>query len=843
MDFHGLPEPEPTQKQAEMASVLFLDIVSYSLQPMDKQSQLIMQLQDIVKAAEQFKMASRGDGRLSLPTGDGMAIVFLHDPVAPVRCAIEISQTIKRGSSLPLRMGVHIGPVYRHADIKDEINVVGGGINIAQRIMDCGDAGHILLSSATVEVLRQVSASWSSSLHDLGEVEVKHGVRVHLYNLYTEEVGNRQVPRKLLTAQKTALAVVSRKKRKKLSIGVIAVAALVALAVWWFLYPRQSVMLKKTDTIVLGDFANATGDPVFNDTLRQGLAIQLAQSPFLKIISEAEIQKRLRLMRLPPESRLTPEIARDLCQRTGSAAVIDGSIVALGNQYIIGLKAVTCRTGDSLAQEQQTAANKEGVLKALGDAAAKLRAKLGESLSTVQKFDTPLKEATTPSLEALQAYSLAGKGGSDPIPMLQRAIQLDPNFAMAYLYLGVEYANRGENSLSTENARKAYNLREHVSPDEKFRIEAEYSSVDGDLEAARRVHEIWVQAYPRNGVAHNNLGVIYNALGQHDKAIVEKLKYLQLGGGNYDGVIESYLFLNRLRDAQSVAKEALATAPEELELRTFLYLLAFLENDSAAMAAQVAGSQGILEEGDILYFEAETAGYFGRLRKAREFSRGAVDVAKRAGLRELAAGFEAEVALREALFGNSIQVRELSAAALALSNASEVQFGAALALALAGDLAKTETLANDLAKRYPQNTLVRFNYLPTLRAQLALHHTKPAKAIETLQVAIPYELGVTGSASYSPDLYPAYIRGEAFLAANRGAEAAAEFRRIMDHPGVVLIGPIGALARLGVARAHALEGDRAKARTSYNDFFTLWKNADSDIPILKQAQAEYAKLQ
>ena len=527
----------------------------------------------------------------------------------------------------------------------------------------------------------------------------------------------------------------------------------------WLFYSRKAHALTDKDTIVLADFTNTTGDTVFDGALRQGLAVQLEQSPFLSLVSEQRIQQTLRLMGRSSDARLTPEIARDLCQRTHSTAVLDGSIASLGSQFVLGLRAVNCRTGDSLAQEQATADGKERVLKALGEAAAKLREKLGESLVTVQKLDTPIEQASTPSLEALQAYSLGrktlvGKGDwAAAVPLFQRAIRLDPNFAMAYASLGVDYSNLGETSLASENTKKAYELRERVSEREKFYIESHYYQyVTGDLEKARQAYELWAQAYPRDLVPPNNLSVIYENLGEYDKALAESREALRLdpeSGASYANLVAPYLYLNRLQEAKATADEAQAKNLDSPPLRFKLYVLAFLKNDAAGMAQQVAWSAGKPGVEDMLLGgEADTAAYSGRLAKARELSRRAVTSAERAEEKENAAGNEAEAALREALFGNAAEARQRARAALGLSTGRDVQFYAALALALAGDAARALARADDLAKRFPEDTVAQFNYLPTIHAQLALSHKDSSKAIEALQAASPYELGQGGG------LYP-----------------------------------------------------------------------------------------
>jgi eukaryotic-like serine/threonine-protein kinase len=629
---------------------------------------------------------------------------------------------------------------------------------------------------------------------------------------------------------------------------VLAVATIVTLGLaigGWLFFSRKAHALTDKDAIVLADFTNTTGDAVFDGTLRQGLTVQLEQSPFLSLISEQRIQQTLRLMGQPADARLTPEIARDLCQRTQSAAVLECSIANLGSQYVLGLKAVNCSTGDALAEEQERATGKEQVLAAMDKAAVKLRAKLGESLSTVQKFDTPLKEATTPSLEALQAYSLGWESIDEAdyaaaVRFSQRAIRLDPNFAMAYALLGTSYRNLGENSLAAENTRKAYDLRERVSEREKFYIESHYHDhVTGDLEKARQAYELWAQTYPRDVTPPINLGANYAALGQYDKSLVEKLEVLRLdpaNGQEYASVAFAYLTLNRLEEAQATVEEAQAKKLDAPYLHLLAYQLAFLQNDAAGMGQQLAWSAGKPGlEAVLLGYEADTAAYSGRLGKAREFSRRAVASAEREEEKETAAAYEAEAALREGLLGNAAEARKSAAAALALSNGN---YAAALALALAGDAARAQTRADDLAERFPENTLMQFNYLPTIHAQLALNRKDSRKAIEVLKAAAPYELGDVDGAG----LFPVYVRGEAYLAEHQGAQAAAELQKILDHRGIVLNEPTGALAHLQIGRAYAMQGDTAKARAAYQDFLTLWKDADPDIPILKEAKAEYAKL-
>jgi eukaryotic-like serine/threonine-protein kinase len=624
--------------------------------------------------------------------------------------------------------------------------------------------------------------------------------------------------------------------------------ALLSLLIGGYVYVHRILRLTDRDTIVLADFTNTTGDPIFDGTLKQGLSVQMEQSPFLSLVSDQQIQQTLQLMGQKPEATLTPQMARELCQRTGSAAVLEGSIAQIGMQYLLTLKAVDCVRGESLASAEAQANDKSHVLEALGRTSSDIRNKLGESLSTAQKFDTPVEQATTPSLEALQAYSLGGRvfinGEYAAVaPLLQRAIRLDPNFAMAYALLGDTYASLGETSLAAENYQKAYELRERVSEREKLYIESDYDqNVTGDLEEARHVYELWAQTYPRDFVPPANLGFIDRNLGQYDRALAEFREAFRLGAANrfgYANLVASYLSLNRLQEARATAEEAQAKNLDSPPLRFSLYLLAFLTNDAAGMAQQVAWSAGKPGAEDVLLAgEADTAVYSGRLMRALELFRQAVASAERAKEKETAAEYEADVAVQLALFGKPAEARQRTRQALGRSNGRDVQFRAALALAFAGDSIRCQSLADDLAKRFPEDTLVQINYLPTLHAQVALTRHDPLKALETLQAATPYELGATTAGA----LYPVFVRGEAYLAVHQGREAATEFQKILDHRGAVGNESIGALAHRGLARAYTLQGETAKSRAAYQDFLTLWKDADPDIPILAQASAEHAKL-
>jgi serine/threonine protein kinase/tetratricopeptide (TPR) repeat protein len=646
-----------------------------------------------------------------------------------------------------------------------------------------------------------------------------------------------------------------REQPRKLSwkllvpIGAL-VAGLIAGGLYWRSF--RSVTLSEKDTIILADFANTTGDPVFDGTLRQGLAVQLEQSPYLSLAPEEQIQQTLQMMNQPPDAKLTPEIAREICKRTSSLIVLDGLIAQIGTQYSLILKAVNCSNGKLLTSTEAQASDKNHVLDALGKASSEIRKRLGESLATVQKLDTPLEQATTPSLEALQAYSmgrdaLSVRGDySAAVPLFLRAIKLDPNLAIAYSSLGTTYSNMGEKELAAEYTRKAYELRAKVSEWEKLYIESHYYDfATGDLEKTRQVYETWRQMYPRDRIPPINLGVTYQNLGQYEKALAEFKQALRLNPNVvlvYTNLVTVLMNLNQLDEARATAAEAQARKLDSTGLREAMYQLAFLQNDVAAMSQQVSWAAEHTDA-SLLYYHAETAAYSGQLSKAQGLSRQAIAMAELTGSKDVWAGGEGAEALREALFGNGDEAKRNATSALNHSNAREVQFAAGLSLALIGDRKGAIRVATGMRSRCPEDTIVRFNYLPTINAAMALDEGEPTRAVELLKAAYPVELGLAGGTAYLTNLYPVFVRGLAFLAEKQGSAAAEEFQKIVEHPGIVVNEPIGALAHLNLGRAYAMAGDTAKAKTKYQDFLTLWKDADPDIPILKQAKAEYAKLQ
>jgi serine/threonine protein kinase/tetratricopeptide (TPR) repeat protein len=668
-----------------------------------------------------------------------------------------------------------------------------------------------------------------------------------------------------IATQSTGKAV-SRKNRWKLAVPIGIVVALLGAIIFSLAHrPHHATKLNEKDTIVLADFANTTGDVVFDDTLKTALSVALNQSPFLNVLSDDKVAATLKLMTRPPETKLTPDVARDLCQRAGSKAYLAGSIVSLGSQYVLGLKAVDCESGDTLAQEQATAGAKEKVLDAVDNAAAKLRGKLGESLATVRRFDVPLAEATTTSLEALKAYSLGvqayrEKGAASALPFHQRAIQIDPNFALGNASVGNDYFGLGELGRADEYYTKAFDLREHASEREKLGISGlYYQNVTGELEKAAQTYQQLIETYPRRAWTYQDLGLVYSEQGQHEKAGSAYRELLRLDPDNvipYNSLTNTYLALQRFDEARRTIQQARARNLESDLLHNALYALAFLASDSPAMAEQerwFASQPDYENEG--LSLASDTESYSGRLGKARELSQRSVDSAIRADNKEAGAIWQENAALREAAFGNAAEAKRAAAEALKLAPQSEgVKDEAGLAFAMAGDAARAESLAQDLNQRSPLDTQMQSLWLPAIQALLALDRKNPARALNALQAAAPFiELGSIEFVDNGSCLYPTYIRGEAYLAARQGMQAAAEFQKILDHSGIVWNCWTGALARLGVARANALQsrtsrgGDaeaaRARARAAYKNFLALWKDADPDIPILKQAKAEYARLE
>jgi eukaryotic-like serine/threonine-protein kinase len=760
--------------------------------------------------------------------GDSTATLFEailnRAPVAPVRLNPDLPEELERIINRALEKNRELR--YQHAsDMRSEL----------LRLKRQTETGQVATPSSGTLAAMQDTSSW------VGQPPPASGSSPALAQPSSS------------SAVQVADAQVAERKLWKVLVPVAVIVVAAIAGVFYFRSREPADRLTDKDTVVLADFSNSTGDPVFDDTLKQALAIQLQESPFLSILPDRSVRETLKLMGHSPEERLTSDVAQEICQRSGSKAVIAGSIASLGSEYVVGLNAEACPSGARIAMKQEQAAKKEEVLDALDHATTGLRKNLGESLNSVQKFDTPLAQATTPSLEALKAYSLGikgfmEKGDTAAIPFYKRAIDLDPNFALAYAGLAVAYGNLRETDSAKENYQKAYDLRSRVSVREDYVISAYYyNDVTGEIEKANQTYELYSQAYPRVWTPHNNLGSNFAALGQWEKGLSETLEANRLNpdsGIAYGNLVEYYCRLNRLGEAKATYQRALAHNLDVPDLHIYRYGVAFLESDAQEMQRQADWFAGKLGLEDISFsFQSDTEAFSGHLAKARELSQRAMDSAQRAGEKETAAKRELNAALREAEFGNLAQARSQTSIALALSSARSARILAALVLARTGDTDRAQKMADELQAQNPLNTKINFYWQPVIRAAIQISRKNPGKAIELLQATVPYELGVPGPLpEIGALLYPAYLRGEADLMLHEGRAAIAEFQKFLDNRSMVINSPLGPLVRLELARIYAMQGDAAKAKAAYQDFLTLWKDADPDIPILKQAKTEYAKL-
>jgi hypothetical protein len=626
----------------------------------------------------------------------------------------------------------------------------------------------------------------------------------------------------------------------------------VVVAVVFRYKTASSKPLTDRDTIVLADFTNSTGDPVFDETLKQGLSSQLEQSPFLNLLSGERVAQTLSLMTKPKETRLTNELTMDVCKRTGSAAIVQGSIATLGRQYVLGLKAVACGNGDTLADVQVTADGKEQVLSALGQAADQMRGRLGESLASLQKYNVPARQVTTASLEALNAYSLGVKaqnesGAMAAVPFFRQAVQIDPDFAMGYLGLGVALSNAYEFRQAGLNLEKAFALRDRVSRREYFSISSQYyDTVTEDLQKSIEVYKLWMQTYPQDMTPFDHLGNDYLLVGQYKQALEvlsEEKRLAGTGTYNFVNLVDAYLSLDRFQDAKATIEDAGTRKLPQSEIHSLLYITDFAEQKYAEMEAEAAWAESHPDvQAEFYVAESDTQAYGGHAKKAWALTDKAVAAAQRETGREAAAVYLVNGALHEAEFGNSVRAEGATISALNLAPTRGVKTLAALALARAGLTDRASSLADELTQAHPSDTLLNNYWLPSIRASVELNLNRPGQAIETLKAAEAFELGSPPTIGPAP-LYPAYIRGLAYFRLGQGGQAAGEFQKLVAHPGCLLNYMLGPLARLQLGRASALAGDKAAARAAYQDFFTLWKDADPDIPCLKQAKAEYAKLQ
>jgi DNA-binding winged helix-turn-helix (wHTH) protein/tetratricopeptide (TPR) repeat protein len=717
--------------------------------------------------------------------------------------------------------------------------------NLSQHIFQLrkalGDKAHDPQYIVTVPGRGYRLALKAAELTERDDDVIAHGRTIERLTVEKIEFGEPQIA--------SFVEVRQRPWSRFLGAAALVVVALIAGGIYWQSWHKVTALTAR-DTIVLADFTNSTGDNVFDDTLKQGLAIQLEQSPFLELVSDRKVNETLKLMGRAVDDRLTPEVTREVCLRTGSKAMLTGSIAGLGSQFVIGLKATNCNTGDVLAASQEQAGGKETVLKALDAAAVRLRRKLGESLSSLQKFATPVEEATTPSLEALKAYSLGRKtgftkGATAALPFYKRAVELDPNFAMAYRGISAVYTNRSEVGRATENARRAYELRAKVSERERFSIEATYyMHATGELDNAVEVYELWQQTYPRDFLPYGNLGVVYGCLGNWEKALEETREGLRLEPSNqvsFGNLAKDYTTLNRLDEAEAAYKGAQERKLESEFLSFYGYQVFFGKDDAEQMAEILSAAVGKPGPEDLLLAgQADTQAWHGSFRSARELTRQAMDSAQRNNAKEAAALYQTAAALGEVESGKRERARADAYAAVKMAPNRDVLAVAALALARAGDLG-AQKLANELDKDFPLDTLVQRYWMPTIRAAEALERKDPSRAIKLLKVAEDIELSQPTNLTVT--LCPVYLRGEAYLRLHDGNAAAVEFQKFIEHRGLVVNFSWGALARLGLARAYAQTGDTEKSLAGYREFLAIWKDADPDIPILVAAKAEYAKLQ
>ena len=632
-------------------------------------------------------------------------------------------------------------------------------------------------------------------------------------------------------------------------IGIVAAGLAVltaALSIAWLFPRRTSHAFTEEDSVVLADFDNTTGEGIFDGALKEGLAVQLAQSPFLHFVPEDRVRETLRFMGRPSEKRLLPSVVREVCERVNAKAFVAGSIGRLGTHYVLAVDAVNCQNGGALARAQVEVQSKDQVLQALGQAAQLVRKGLGESLSSIQRYDVPVQEASTSSLEALKAYSLGvedrARGAEvEAIPLFANAIKLDPNFAMAYARMGAAYNNLGESQKATECLKKAFDLREHVSEVEKLYLEIRYYQiVTGEIEKATQTYEFWKQIYPRDWTPYNGLAARYQIIGQYDKAVENAITAVKLAPENnlpYANLASSYRSLNQFAEAKEICEKAIAAKRDSSYTHMVSFEIGSILGDQAAMQRELDWARGTPREGDMLMVEAMTEISAGKLRSGRRLFQSGQEHARKQGLAENAAFSMAWEALAEADLGNSQQARELVKRAMALGNGIDAQEASAEAMALSGDLQKAQSLAEDLHKRYPHHTPLNDVSLPTIYATIALRRGNPGRAIDLLRPSIAYDLSEFSS------LAAVYVRGHAYLSARSGKDAAGEFQKVLDHSGIAPTSPRHALAHLQLGRAYTVAGDKTKARAAYQDFLTLWKDADQDIPILIAAKAEYAKLQ
>ena len=773
--------------------------------------------------------------------GDTSAVIFNsileRAPTSPARLNPEVPSELERIINRALEKDRELR--YQHAsEMRAELQRLKRDSGSGKKIAAEEPAPETLASTSQPSAAR---ASGSSRAASVPVSAARTGVSAPHEPASHSATGQTPVP-----------APAPASSRKFLFVGAgLILAAIIAGGLYWrsefgFAWFRSGQKLTEKDPILLADFVNTTGDPVFDGTLKQALAVQLEQSPYLNITPDQTVRKALQFMGRPADERVTGSVAREICEREHIKAMLSGSVASLGSQYVVAIDATNCATGDSLAREQVTAASKEAVLSAVGKAASSLRGKLGESLASVQKYDTSVTEATTSSLEALKAYAAADQmrnsgGEGESMPLFQHAVELDPNFAMAHARLSAIYINLGEDDKSLAEAKKAFDLRDRVSERERFYIDDHFYSAIGDIEKNKETLELAIRAYPNDSTAFGNLALEYNLYyGEFDKAIPLASECIRIEPDAPFGYFHTavpYMAFNRFEEAHSLMQRSVDAKADNMFTHQLLFDLAYLNHDAGGMQQQLKWAEGKSAEYFLSAESANLTASGGQLRKAQELMEHSVQVTDRLGYKDTSANTHASWALTEAEFGNASKAREFAAKSMSEAHGRGNLEAAAIALAMAGEGARAQTIVDDLSHRYPSDTLLHSVSIPEVAALLALNRKAPDQAIDALRAAAPYELGV--------NQFPLsnYIRGSAYLQEKRGTEAAAEFQKIIDHRGIDVAVPEHSLAKLGLGRAYAIAGDSGKAKAAYQDFLALWKDADPDVPILKEAKAEYAKLQ